>query len=105
MPPRDDLGSQLAAAVLGHALRAADAARLPAAIVTLAAVDDEVDVIIDELTRLESRLRELAYDRLRSAAEGDDAGDEQEERRLQRARRAVAKAVRELGGEPEGAWG
>ena len=63
----------------------------------------DLDELSDDLVRIEARLRELAFDRLREAAEGDTDA-EVEERRLQRARRAVAKAIRELGGEPEGAW-
>lgn len=53
---------------------------------------------------LEARLRDLAYDALRRAAEDGDAVAREEERCLNKARRAVEKAIRDLGGEPEGAW-
>jgi len=60
-------------------------------------VTGELDEIVAELGAIEERLRDLAYDRLRAAAEGDEsaAGDE---RRLLSARRAVERAIRALGG-------
>jgi len=65
---------------------------------------DRLETLVTELVAIEARLRDLAYDALRTAAEDGDAAAEQEERRLQKARRAVAKAIRDLGGEPEGDW-
>jgi hypothetical protein len=59
-----------------------------------------LDEILDTLRAVEERLREAAYDRLRAAVDGDEdaAADE---RRFQQARRAVERAIRALGGEPE----
>ena len=62
--------------------------------------DDTLEVI-ELLRRAEERLRELAYERLRAAAEDGDAGAEQEERRLLQARRAVERALHALGATPE----
>jgi hypothetical protein len=60
----------------------------------------DVDDIVAQLLTVEERLRDLAYDRLREAAAGDsDAAAD--EKRLLRARRAVEKAIRDLGGAPE----
>jgi len=64
----------------------------------------QLEELVEDLVRVEARLRELAYDRLRSAAGDGDSGAETEERRFQKARRAVAKAISELGGQPEGEW-
>jgi len=48
-----------------------------------------VEDLVAELRRIEERLRDLAYDRLREAASGDaDAA-------------ADEKAIRALGGDPE----
>lgn len=60
----------------------------------------DLDDIVTELRSLEERLRDLAYDRLREAAagDGDAAADE---KRLLQARRALEKAIRVLGGEPD----
>lgn len=58
--------------------------------------------VVETLRTVEARLRDAAYERLRAAAvDGDDraVGDE---RRLQQARRAVERALRALGGEPDG---
>jgi DNA-binding FrmR family transcriptional regulator len=66
-------------------------------------MSDRTDDIVEQLRAIEEALRDLAYDRLRDAAQGDTgaAGDE---KRLQQARRAVERAVRALGGAPEDAW-
>lgn len=61
----------------------------------------DVEDIVEDLTRIEARLRDLAYDRLRSAAEEGDSGAEAEEKQLSKARRAVEKALKDLGGAPE----
>jgi hypothetical protein len=61
---------------------------------------DDVDDLINDLRNIEERLRDLAYDRLRSAADGDDQAAADEKQLLQ-ARRAVERARRALGGEPE----
>ena len=60
----------------------------------------DVDDIVAELRSIEERLRDLAYDRLREAAGGDAEAAAQEKKVLQ-ARRAVEKAIRDLGGAPE----
>jgi hypothetical protein len=61
----------------------------------------DVEELVDRLTGIEEELRDLAYDRLRAAAEGD-ADAAAEEKRLQQARRAVERAIRALGGGPSG---
>ncbi len=59
-----------------------------------------VEDLVAELRTIEERLRDLAYDRLREAASGDAEAAADEKKVLQ-ARRAVEKAIRALGGEPE----
>jgi hypothetical protein len=61
---------------------------------------DDVDDLIVELRSIEERLRDRAYERLRAAAEGDADGAA-DEKRLSQARRAVERALRALGGDPE----
>jgi len=61
---------------------------------------DDVSAIVDTLRGVEERLRDAAYDQLRAAVDGDESATA-EERRLQQARRAVERAIRALGGEPE----
>jgi hypothetical protein len=56
--------------------------------------------VVDTLRGIEERLRDAAYDRLRDAVEGDEVAVT-DERRLQQARRAVERALRALGAEPE----
>jgi hypothetical protein len=63
-------------------------------------VDDAQDLVAT-LSSVEERLRELAYERLRAAAEDGDADAVQDEKKLQQARRAVEKAIRALGGTVE----
>lgn len=60
---------------------------------------DLTDLVI-ELRSIEERLRDLAYDRLQAAAEGDGDAAADEKRILQ-ARRAIERALRALGDEPE----
>jgi hypothetical protein len=62
-----------------------------------------VEALVEKLRGIEEALRELAYDRLRAAADGDEEAAT-DEKRLQQARRAVERAVRALGGEPETPW-
>ena len=57
--------------------------------------------LVAELARIEERLRDLAYDRLRAAAEDGDAGAAADEKRILQARRAIERAIRALGGSPE----
>lgn len=60
----------------------------------------DVEDLVVQLRTIEERLRDLAYDRLREAAVGD-AEAAADEKKLLQARRAVEKAIRSLGGEPE----
>jgi hypothetical protein len=57
--------------------------------------------IVERLQAIEEELRDLAYDRLRDAADSPELLAE--ERRLHQARRAIEKAIRILsaGGEPD----
>jgi hypothetical protein len=60
----------------------------------------DVELIVERLRSIEEELRDLAYDRLRTATEeGDDAALADEKRILQ-ARRAVERAIVALGGTP-----
>jgi hypothetical protein len=59
---------------------------------------DRVDELLVQLRTVEESLRDLAYDRLREAAAGDE-GAAVDEKRLLRARRAVERAINALGGE------
>jgi hypothetical protein len=63
---------------------------------------DRTEEIVVQLRAIEESLRDLAYDRLRDATEGD-AGAVADEKKLQQARRAVERAMRALGGAP-GDW-
>ncbi|HKH26440.1 MAG TPA: hypothetical protein VKB11_04800 [Acidimicrobiia bacterium] len=58
---------------------------------------DRVDELVDQLRTVEEALRDLAYDRLQAAADGDD-GAAADEKRLLQARRAVERAIHALGG-------
>jgi len=58
----------------------------------------EADDIVAELRALEERLRDLAYDRLRAAAEDGDEAAAADEKRLLQARRAVERAIHALEG-------
>jgi len=60
----------------------------------------DVDDMVETLRGIEERLRDLAYERLRAAAEGDAAAAADEKKVLQ-ARRAIEKAIHALGGTPE----
>jgi len=62
---------------------------------------DDHDDLIAELARIEERLRDLAYERLRAAAEDGDADAVADEKRILQARRAIERAIRALGGVPE----
>jgi hypothetical protein len=57
----------------------------------------EAQDIVAVLQGIEERLRDLAYERLRSAAEGDEQAAVDEKKVLQ-ARRAVERAIHALGG-------
>ena len=57
--------------------------------------------LIAELASIEERLRDLAYERLRAAAEDGDADAAAQERQILKARRAVERAIHALGGASE----
>lgn len=59
---------------------------------------ERVDDLVQQLRVIEETLRDLAYDRLSAAADGDtDAAAD--EKRLHQARRAVERAIHALSGE------
>ena len=58
---------------------------------------ERVDELVGQLRNVEEALRDLAYDRLRAAADGDD-GAATDEKRLLQARRAVERAINALHG-------
>jgi hypothetical protein len=51
--------------------------------------------LVDRLRQIEEQLRDLAYDRLREAAAGNEAAKTDEKKLLQ-ARRAIERAIRAL---------
>jgi hypothetical protein len=59
---------------------------------------ERVDELVGQLQNVEEALRDLAYDRLQAAADGDN-GAAADEKRLLQARRAVERAIHALGGE------
>jgi hypothetical protein len=61
----------------------------------------DTDGLVERLRSVEADLRDLAYERLRAAAEDGDAGALAEEKKLLQARRAIEKAIIALGGAPE----
>jgi hypothetical protein len=64
----------------------------------MAESSERVDDLVGQLRNIEEALREIAYDRLQAAADGDD-GAAADEKRLLQARRAVERAIHALGGE------
>jgi hypothetical protein len=56
----------------------------------------DLDDIVHELRTLEERLRDLAYERLRVAAEDDDPDAAADEKRILVARRALERAISAL---------
>jgi hypothetical protein len=64
--------------------------------------DDFSDLadVVGSLAQAEERLRDAAYERLRAVADGDESA-RGAERRLEQARRAVERARRVLGAEPD----
>jgi hypothetical protein len=61
----------------------------------------DVEDIVAQLRAIEERLRDRAYDALRSAAADGDAQAAADEKKLLQARRAVERAIKALGAEPE----
>ena len=58
---------------------------------------DEAD-IVEQLRAIEEELRDLAYERLRTASEEGDDRALRDEKRVSQARRAVERAITALGG-------
>jgi hypothetical protein len=61
----------------------------------------DAEGIVDRLRSIEEDLRDLAYERLRAAAEESDADAAADERRVLQARRAVERAINALAGGAE----
>jgi len=61
---------------------------------------DEFHDLAQQLQGIEERLRELAYDRLRVAAEEGDDDAARQEKQILTARRAVERAIRALSSRP-----
>lgn len=60
----------------------------------------DTDHLVERLQSIEEELRDLAFERLRAAAEDGDADALADEKRFLQARRAIARAVTALGGRP-----
>jgi hypothetical protein len=58
----------------------------------------DAEPIVERLRSVEADLRDLAYERLRAAAEDGDADALAEEKKVLQARRAIEKAIIALGG-------
>jgi hypothetical protein len=61
----------------------------------------DTEHLVERLRSIEADLRDLAYERLRAAAEDGDADALADEKKLLQARRAIEKAIVALGGVPE----
>jgi hypothetical protein len=61
-------------------------------------MSERVEELVVQLQGIEESLRDLAYDRLSAAADGDENAAAAE-KRLHQARRAVERAIHALGGE------
>ena len=61
----------------------------------------DVEHLVERLVSVEEDLRDLAFERLRAAAEDGDADALADETKLLQARRAVARAIGALGGNAE----
>jgi C4-dicarboxylate-specific signal transduction histidine kinase len=61
----------------------------------------DAEQLVERLQSIEADLRDLAYDRLRAAAEDGDADALADEEKVLQARRAVERAIVALGGTPE----
>ena len=60
----------------------------------------DADAIVERLQAIEEDLRDLAYERLRAAAEDGDASAAADERRVLQARRAIERAINALSDGP-----
>jgi hypothetical protein len=58
----------------------------------------DAEGIVERLRSVEADLRDLAYERLRAAAEDGDTDALAEEKKVLQARRAIEKAIVALGG-------
>jgi hypothetical protein len=61
----------------------------------------DAEPIVERLRSIEADLRDLAYERLRAAAEDGDADALAEEKKVLQARRAIERAIVALGGATE----
>lgn len=61
-------------------------------------MSERLDELVVQLRGIEETLRDLAFDRLSAAVDGDEDAVA-DEKRLQQARRAVERAIHALGGE------
>jgi hypothetical protein len=61
----------------------------------------DAEPIVERLVSIEADLRDLAYERLRAAAEDGDTDALAEEKKVLQARRAIEKAIVALGGAPD----
>jgi hypothetical protein len=61
----------------------------------------DAEAIVERLQSIEADLCDLAYDRLRAAAEDGDTDALAEEKKVLQARRAIERAIVALGGAPE----
>jgi hypothetical protein len=60
----------------------------------------DTEPIVERLRSIEADLRDLAYDRLRTAAEDGDTAALADEKKILQARRAIERAIVALGGAP-----
>jgi hypothetical protein len=60
----------------------------------------DAEHLVDRLRQIEEELRDLAYERLRSASEDGNEAALGDEKRVLQARRAIERAITALGGEP-----
>jgi hypothetical protein len=61
-------------------------------------MSERLEELVVQLRGIEERLRDLAFDRLSAAVDGEEDAVA-DEKRLQQARRAVERAIHALGGE------
>jgi len=61
--------------------------------------DERVERVVEQLRVIEEELRDLAYDRLRDAADEQDTSALRDEKRVSQARRAVERAIHALDGD------
>ena len=60
----------------------------------------DAEHLVERLQSIEADLRDLAYDRLRAAAEDGDTDALADEKKVLQARRAIERAIVALGGAP-----